>query len=447
MLDAPVISAPEMCPRAPRSPCNYAVTIQRGMSRTSGVLTNISASGGYLELNSEEEIGSMVLLLIRFNIPDSGRVYVSISSRICRRSEKSGVLGYGIQWIQATCDDRPEGIRHLVEKVLVGTTGRIQVLRNRENTDRIAYTFDFAGLSTITKHALELSPQNSESKSIELSDTLATKAAPEKIEIASDHEENKLSNPPSRDADSLSPLPAENSSTDLSPNIAGESDSKTQLKTEERVSSSSGKVFALGGNDPDGTPQHHDEDTVLEEKPAFTPVTELREHAVSTPPCEAPKENVEKVDLSSELLRPASNKITRSEDHKSVEPVIQPDTQKAEEVKLHAIKEDRRSSKRSTRTHQLTTTMVIRGTETDVLMRNISTSGALIQTRSTPPEINSTLTLKIQTPSQRRAIRINGTVVRIAKQESRNCQFAIRFSDTLHRGHAIELKKFFQELN
>ena len=444
MLDSPVISATEMCPRAPRSPCNYAVTIQRGMSRTSGTLTNISASGAFLELNSEEQVGSVVLLLFRFSIPNSGRVYVSISARICRKSEESGVIGYGIQWIQATCDDRPEGIRHLVEKVLIGTTGRIQVLRNRENTERIAYTFDFAELNKITQHALAYAQELDGSEPTNQSDMLPSVTIPESTKNDSNREEKELPTQTDTGPAELSPIISpESISPELAQGSTGVSKAEGKNKTDRSTPSTSGKVFALGGNDSEITAKHADKEDEIEPKAIFAPVAVLPEDVETV----TPEEDLKTAEIAPEPVSPPSRTDSTVVDRKLVELSDQSRNPEPSEVKLQSIREDRRASARSTKTHKLTTTMVIKGLETDVLMRNISTGGALIQIRSTPPELNSTLTLKIQTPSQKRAIRINGIVVRVMKQESRNCQFAIRFSDTLHRGHAIELKKFFQEFS
>ena len=452
MLDSPVNNAPDLCPRAPRTACQYSVTIQRGMSRTKGILLNISASGGFLQTESLEDIGSNILLLMRFSVPGQGRIYVSITARICRKSNTSEGTGYGIQWLQATCDDKPEGLRHLVEKILVGTTGRIQVLRNRENTERIAYTFDFANLDAVTKHALDLFEKSPEL----FATTSQTPTQP--ITVSSHTETQEITTM----APSLTKI-SENTDESREESLVEEPDKNAvetnkivtgnheqQFATEDREeinTSSTNNIFAMGGSDIAEKPA--DMETTKED-----PIQEMTAttSSVSTENVIILKSHDEENTVAKTTVAPVIARSKEVPQSQSVDPIhVKPaqaplNSTSTKVQSVEAMTQDRRISKRHQQTHQLVTTMIIKGNETTVVIRNMSRGGALIQTRNQIPEMDSTLTLKIESPHIRRAVRINGSVIRKVDQGSRNSLFAVRFTKPMHRGHAIELKRFFESV-
>ena len=451
MLDFPVSSAPDLCPRAPRSACQYSVTVQRGMSRTNGVLLNISASGALLKMGTDEEVGSTILLLMRFNLPDQGRLYVSISARVCRKSETDGAISYGIQWLQATCDDKPEGLRHLVEKILVGTTGRIQVHRNREHTERIAYTFDFASLKDITQHALDFFSKN---PGVSVSSSMTSVQKSPALEEIDNQETVSTSSSVTKVSESTTQSPHKSgpgaqaeqavATAKMAP-IIQETPNITRAEEEKTVSSTN-NVFAMGGSDLGPSPVHTESVTknTLPEppEPATAPspeiVASLKDNHEVPEVLSEPATDIAKLEEVPQSIGSNIAHSTPSQDSK--------DAASSEPPPVEGMTKDRRTSKRHKQTHQLVTNMVIRGNETPVVIRNMSRGGALVQTRHQPPEMNSTLTLKIESPQTKRAVRINGSVVRIVDQASRNCLFAVRFIKPMHRGHAIELKRFFESI-
>ena len=91
--------------------------------------------------------------------------------------------------------------------------------------------------------------------------------------------------------------------------------------------------------------------------------------------------------------------------------------------------------------------IIVRGKETTGRIRNLSLKGAYISSQEGIPDLASPLTLKIYDSTMKRAVRINGTVVRHgSNNRGTTKEFALTFELPSHPGHAREVTEYLKTL-
>ena len=129
--------------RARRYDCSHGLIIQLGMSRVRARLKNLSGSGGYVESDSSLEVGEEILLLIRLDT-EQNRMFFNVTGEVVWTHHGESSFQSGVRWLKASTEESIDALRFFVTEFLRGTTGRIRVDQDREDTSRKAYIFDFA---------------------------------------------------------------------------------------------------------------------------------------------------------------------------------------------------------------------------------------------------------------------------------------------------------------
>jgi hypothetical protein len=428
----------EQIPRAPRNDCEQRVTVQDGMARHFGLLLNVSGSGGLLQTDCSRKIGDKVLILLRVRNNDQKICHVVINARVTRELKDGGRKNnYGIEWIDASCDNEPATLKFLIENLLLGATGRIKVDRNREVSSKALYTFVFASRKAITDYAIKkfIAQENNSRRAqveepplnagpstsrqekeatqeaeAEMSDKKAV-APPEESEMKTKGEEAPETpeerNPLTRVEESEAPK-------ERTPFVMGGPEANESEAPKERT------PFVMGGETLDKTDENNDEHSLSHSTPADDVTT-------------GSSEGVQ------EALAPPGAPVS-TKNQKEKDPVIKEPSSSGK-----STNKNRRQEKRA-QIYGITCSFVIRGTEYRGSIRNISRAGALLSSNDAYPTNGSLLTLKLKKGNESRSTRVNATVIR----ESKNCRqkntFAVRFLPTTHRGHARDIQKFFDKI-
>lgn len=72
----------------------HSVAIPMSLGPTSGVVTDISATGVYFEIDQKQELGSEINFTLDLDTP-GGMIQVQCRAKIVRLEEKSGRIGIG----------------------------------------------------------------------------------------------------------------------------------------------------------------------------------------------------------------------------------------------------------------------------------------------------------------------------------------------------------------
>jgi len=436
-------------PRAPRNNCEQRVTVQDGMSRHFGLLINVSGSGGLLQTDCTRKIGDRVLILLRIRNIDHKICHVVINAKVTRElKDGSDNNNYGIEWIDASCDNEPATLKFLIENLLLGATGRIKVDRNRDVSDKALYTFVFASRKAITDYAIKkFMAQQQKSKLAQIEEPplnsgpatsaqLKNHAPKAKAELS-----NKREASPSEG--STKKIKREDKTRELKPAkekpafVMGGADTQAPDSQEEKP------AFAMGGADVQAPDSQ-------EEKPAFAMGGAARENT---------NENNDERGLSdSTSAEKANSSVEKEHQDVFIPPTKETDnppmsaTNREEQTRENEsvssgkdIGKNRRGEKRA-QIYGLTCSFVIRGTEFRGSIRNMSRSGALLTSNDEYPPDGSLLTLKLKKGSEGRSTRINATVTRDSKSCRLKNTFAVRFLPSTHRGHARDIQQFFDKI-
>ena len=453
--------------RARRYDCSHGLIIQLGMSRVRARLKNLSGSGGYVESDSSLEVGEEILLLIRLDT-EQNRMFFNVTGEVVWTHHGESSFQSGVRWLKASTEESIDALRFFVTEFLRGTTGRIRVDRDREDTSRKAYIFDFAAPGEIEAYLrnqpvqvdvpeegqthpeeshlpvkeLEQNeeahlqpqpdPRDESATSTKRSEEPMAKPNPErsgngKVPIALGFSAHPSDEKPSS---AVSSSPAPETTGAKAPIALGLSGSESQVESEERV------PFAMGGAPTkEGSPTSAQTRVEDSKERSFTHYGEV--------PTPMPSDTRQAAEPKVEETTLAERGTARSSRSKRVEEGL-------EHAKLSARSPaDLEACRRGYQRFKLTNiemSLVHRGVESTLQVIDISRSGAAVSTVDVIPAIQEGVTIKIRSRSSRRPTRFNARIVRADTRRGNRQRFAIQFDRASHRGHQLEQNRILDEI-